>query len=532
MEEETDPIARLALERFSIPYLYPYQRLAIANALDGMEGGCPEAGEEYPRGQIVILPTGYGKSLCFQLPALYAPGATIVVYPLIGLMADQARSLSARGIANVVVRGGMDGADRKRAFEALKPGESRIIVTNPEALSRPQTLSALTALKPRHLVVDEAHCVAEWGDSFRPAYLELGRLAKALAPRFLSAFTATASPAILSRLSELLFGGEAFRLVAGLPDRPNLRYAVWPALSMRHALREALGSLPRPLIVFVPSRAGAEIAAEELRYQCPGIDSRFYHAGLSKEERADIERWFFASTDGVLCATCAYGMGIDKPDVRSVLHYGPPSSVEAYVQESGRAGRDGQAAQALLLREAEAADYGAELANESGGGAAERRKRRMREYGLLNKGCRRAFLLDALGVEDAGERACGGCDLCDGAACAEAEGSEALLSMVGRHAKRFDGATSRLFLRGRAHSARWQAAIAGSGSMSAWRAEEVDEALQRALSIGMIKRVRRGPWKARLMPGRLFLAGPALRKGRATKADVAEVNGPGLKKGS
>jgi ATP-dependent DNA helicase RecQ len=509
MEEETDPIARLALERFSIPYLYPYQRLAIANALDGMEGGRSEAEEEYPRGQIVILPTGYGKSLCFQLPALYAPGATIVVYPLLGLMADQARSLSARGIANVVVRGGMDKTDRERAFEALKPGESRIIVTNPEALGRPETLRALAALKPRHLVVDEAHCVAEWGDSFRPAYLELGRLAKALAPRFLSAFTATASPSILSRLSELLFGGEAFRLVAGLPDRPNLRYAVRPALSMRQALREALGSLPRPLIVFVPSRTGAELAAEELRYRYPGIDSRFYHAGLSKDERADIERWFFASADGVLCATCAYGMGIDKPDVRSVLHYGPPASVEAYVQESGRAGRDGRPAQALLLREAEAADYGEERDDEASGSAAEMRKRRMREYGLLNGGCRRAFLLGALGVEDAGERACGGCDLCDGTAYAKAEGSEAVLSMAGRHAKRFDGATARLFLLGRAHSGRWQAAIAGSGGLSAWRAEEADEALQRALAIGVLKRLKRWPWKGRLVPGRLARTGRA-----------------------
>ncbi len=502
MEEEADPIARLALERFSIPYLFPYQRLAIANALDGMEGGSREDGEEYPRGQIVILPTGYGKSLCFQLPALYAPGATIVVYPLLGLMADQARSLSARGIANVVVRGGMDGGERSRAFAPLKPGESRVIITNPEALGQPATLSALSALRPRHLVVDEAHCVAEWGDSFRPAYLELGRLAKALAPLFLSAFTATASPSILSRLSGLLFGDEPFRLVAGLPDRPNLRYAVKPALSMRQALREAIASLPRPLIVFVPSRAGAEITAEELRYLYPAIDTRFYHAGLAKEERADIERWFFSSLDGVLCSTCAYGMGIDKPNVRSVLHYGPPASVEAYVQESGRAGRDGQAAVALLLREAEAADYGGLADEDASGGMAERRKKLMRRYGLMGRGCRRAFLLEALGVEDANERSCGGCDLCDGAASALPRGSDAFRAMTQRHARRFDGATARIFLLGRAHSGRWQARMAGAGYLNAWLPEEAEEALQRALSIGLIRRPRRGPWKGRLMPGR------------------------------
>ncbi|HAE21803.1 MAG TPA: ATP-dependent DNA helicase RecQ [Spirochaetaceae bacterium] len=503
MEEEADPIARLALERFSIPYLYPYQRMAIANALDGMEACAHEAEEELPRGQIVILPTGYGKSLCFQLPALYGPGLTIVVYPLLGLMADQSRSLSARGIANVVVRGGMEKEELKRAYAALEPGESRIIVTNPEALGRPDTLKALAALQPRHLVVDEAHCVAEWGDSFRPAYLELGRLAKILAPRFLSAFTATASPAILSRLAELLFGDEPFRLVAGLPDRPNLHYAVKPALSMRQALRESLGVLPRPLIVFVPSRAGAELCAEELRYQFPSIESRFYHAGLLKEERAYIERWFFDSVDGVLCATCAYGMGIDKPNVRSVLHYGPPASIEAYVQESGRAGRDGKPAQALLLREAEAADYGAEKDSPTNGSLAEGRKRRMRDYGLLAQGCRRDFLLDALGVEDAGARSCGGCDLCDGTAYARAEGSEELRSLASRHARRFDSATARIFLLGEAHSGRWQASIAGSGSMSAWQTEEAEEALRRALELGILSCPRHGPWKDRLIPGRI-----------------------------
>lgn len=290
--------------------------------------------------------------------------------------------------------------------------------------------------------------------------------------------------------------------MAGLPDRPNLRYAVWPALSLRQALREALGCLARPLIVFVPSRAGAEIAAEDIRYRYPCIDTRFYHAGLSKEERSDIERWFFSSRDGVLCATCAYGMGIDKPDVRSVLHYGPPASVEAYVQESGRAGRDSRPAVALLLREALAADYIAEEGGAGSLGQSGGRKGLMRDYALLRGGCRRAFLLAALGVEDAAERSCGGCDICDGTVFTQARGTGELASLIKRHAGRFDAPAARVFLLGRAHSGRWQAGIAGAGALGSWHPDEAEEALQRALGIGLIRRARRGPWKGRLMQGR------------------------------
>ena len=234
---EENTVAKIARERFGVPYLYPFQILAIANALDGMNaGGEPAVGEgkdsdgttreeiqsEEPRGQIVILPTGYGKSLCFQLPALVAGGLTVVVYPLVGLIADQIRGMRARGIACSALQGGMDPDRRAEALSPLRPGESRILLTTPETLSVPATNAALRALEPVHVVVDEAHCVAEWGDSFREAYRGLGDAAAALGPRFLSAFTATASPPVLARMAELLFGSSPYRLVAGIPDRPNI----------------------------------------------------------------------------------------------------------------------------------------------------------------------------------------------------------------------------------------------------------------------------------------------------------------------
>lgn len=493
---DEDPVARLAVERFGINYLYPYQRLAIANALDALSGqaigdesyGGPEPDD--PRGQLVLLPTGFGKSLCFQIPALAAGGLSVVAYPLLGLMADQARSLAKRGIAHAVLKGGMDRTERDRALCPLSPGESRILITNPEALAAPATLKAVAALKPAHLVVDEAHCVAEWGDSFRPSYLELGRAADALRPKFISAFTATASPPIARRIAELLFGDRPWRLVEGPADRPAIRYAVRPALSMRRELRRAIEELRRPLIVFVRSRAGAELIAEGLRLSFPSIDSRFYHAGLSKEERKACEDWFFATDDGILAATCAYGMGIDKPDVRSVVHYGPPASAEAYIQESGRGGRDGAPSTALLLYPA--ADAALASLAERGEG----RSALMARYAASAPGCRRRFLLGALGSREAETAPCANCDRCDGSARSAPEGLEAMIGLARRHRRRLYPREARAML------AEAEPLRPGSGALSSWLSDEIGEGVEGALALGALRRIGRGPWKGRLVPAR------------------------------
>lgn len=493
---DEDPVARLAVERFGIRYLYPYQRLAIANALDAIAGRKghdePDDGHEAeePRGQLVLLPTGFGKSLCFQIPALAAGGLSVVVYPLLGLMADQARSLASRGIAYAVLKGGMDRPERDEALRPLSPGESRIIITNPEALAAPATLKAVAALKPGHLVVDEAHCVAEWGDSFRPSYLELGRAAAALRPKFISAFTATASPPIARRVAEVLFGDRPWRLVEGPADRPAIRYAVRPALSMRRELRRAIEELRRPLIVFVRSRAGAELVAEGLRLAFPTVDSRFYHAGLGKGERKACEDWFFETDDGILAATCAYGMGIDKPNVRSVVHYGPPASAEAYLQEAGRGGRDGAPSTALLLYPA--ADAALASLAERGEG----RSALMARYAASASGCRRRYLLSALGSREAETAPCGNCDRCDGSEPAGPEGLDAVTALARRHPRR-------LYPHEAAAALSQDLPLRpGSGALSSWLRDEIREGVEAAITLGAIRRIGRGPWKGRLVPAR------------------------------
>lgn len=494
---DEDPVARLALERFGIRYLYPYQRLAIANALDAIDGQTPGSDEssgdssalEMPIGQLVLLPTGFGKSLCFQIPAIAAGGLSVVVYPLLGLMADQARSLAGRGIAHAVLKGGMDRTARDEALRTLSPGESRILITNPEALAAPATLRAVEALKPGHLVIDEAHCIAEWGDSFRPMYLELGRAADALRPKYISAFTATASPPIARRIAELLFGDRPWRLVEGPADRPAICYAVRPALSMRRELRRAIEELRRPLIVFVRSRAGAELIAERLRLIFPSIASRFYHAGLSKEERKACEDWFFETDDGILVATCAYGMGIDKPNVRSVVHYGPPASAEAYIQEAGRGGRDGEPSTALLLYAADDASLTA---------LAERREGRnalMARYAVSAPDCRRRFLLGALGSREAETAPCGNCDRCDASARSGPEGLDAVSDLARRHRRRLYPHEASAIL------AQAEALRPGSGELSSWLRDEIGEGVEAAITLGAIRRIGRGPWKGRLVPG-------------------------------
>jgi len=497
-----DPVGEYALAAFGIPYLYPYQRLVVANVLDAIEA---DAGEG-PVNQVVILPTGAGKSLCFQLPAALCPGPTLVVYPLLGLMADQAKRLAAAGIAATALRGGMTSAERESAFLAIGSGKSRVIISNPETLAVPRVLEFLKAAAVFHFVVDEAHCVAEWGDGFRPAYLGLGDAIRAAAPRIVTAFTATASPPILARVSELLFPGKPYLLVSGAPDRPNIRYEVRPALSMLRALRAAVSGMPRPAIVFASSRPGVQILAEELRASFPGIDARFYHAGLEKAEKTALEAWFMASDDGVLCSTCAYGMGMDKPNIRTVIHYGAPSSVEAYLQESGRAGRDGERAFAVMIRKATPADYGAgsvvDAPPASGDRSemARRRARTMETYASGEYGCRRTFLLKGLGYDGADAVPCSSCDVCDGLAIRAAPGSDDVAALARTHARRFSAREAATLLVGEPGTPD----RCLKGALVGWKRDEAEECVAAAAAIGLV-RIRAGrPWKGRVAAGPLL----------------------------
>ncbi len=498
--ELTDPVGAYAQDHFGIEYLYPYQRLVVANILDAM---LEEPDTDETERQVVILPTGAGKSLCFQLPAALCPGPTLVVYPLLGLMADQERRLAGTGLSTVVLKGGM-GAEKKAATLAfIASGKARIIIANPEVLAIPRIRAAIVEAGVSHFVIDEAHCVAEWGDGFRPAYLSLGDTIKAVSPRMVTAFTATASPPILARVSQVLFGDKPYRLVYGIPDRPNIRYEVWPALSMKKALRDAITKLARPMLVFTRSRSSSEILSEQARAGNMETKARFYHAGLDAAERASLEAWFMDSSDGLLFSTCAYGMGMDKANVRTVVHFGPSASVEAYLQESGRAGRDGKPSLAVLIRQATREDYRGEQNYYPEHSAispgivqniAAARARKMDEYSAGSYSCRRTFLLTALGYSEADHVACSSCDLCDGSALCESLGSNELIALSTEHGRRFTSKEAAAFITGTGNSI--QAPL--RGALNGWKPEEAQEACSRALGIGLVKARSRWPWRNKL----------------------------------
>jgi ATP-dependent DNA helicase RecQ len=454
--------------------------------------------------QLVLFPTGFGKSLCFQLPALLAPGPSVVVYPLLALMNDQERSLERRGIPCAVFRGGMEDEERRQRQEAVRSGKARIVITNPECLATPRLMDFLSEAKIFHLAIDEAHCVSEWGETFRPSYLELSKCIEAIQPKAVSAFTATASPSVAEAIARYIFGTEDFSLVSADIDKPNIRYSIEPTLCSAHTLLRLVAEKPKPLIVFDQSRDGVRNICEIIR-ENTNLDARFYHAGLSREEKNAVESWFMASSDGVLTATCAYGMGVDKRDIRTVIHYSEPPSVEAYIQESGRGGRDGAMAEAILLR----CENRRKRAQPDGSGAQEAdRLRAARKAAFLeyasSKTCRRDYLHRLMGSELASP--CSGCDICDGSAQVLPEGLAAIRYFFGRNGGRFDLKQSlRLLSQPKVQvleAERFsqnagdagvmsaflaaQPLCAGAGILSGWREDEIRILLHEAMAAGIL----------------------------------------------
>lgn len=488
-----DPVVTAAREHFGVEYLYPYQRLVIANILDTVAASrAREETHESPDGpgdQLVVLPTGSGKSLCFSLPAAMLPGVTVVVYPLLGLVADQERRLRSVGLSPIVLRGGLSRSDRENLLRLLERGERRIVLTNPETLSSEPLCRRLADTGVDHFVIDEAHCVGEWGETFRPSYLELGRIKVTLSPRVTTAFTATASPPIVAAIVNHLFGKEHPHLVCGNPDRPNISYHVLPTLSKEASLAGLLGGAPdanapwvqwrpglpvrRPAIVFCRSRTTASLTAMELRRRLVSDEVFFYHAGLSREEKNAMEEWFFESKSGILCATCAYGMGVDKSDVRTVIHLDPAPSVEAYLQESGRAGRDGSAADAILLSSP------SDRSRVQAGGSVADRATAVVDYAQA-PGCRRRHLLSLLGAEN---EYCAGCDSCAGTRSIVPEGWQELRRVLRRHPRSLSQREAAEHLAGR---------IAG------WEAQDIEAALAMSRSLDLVRPAAGLLWKNRL----------------------------------
>jgi ATP-dependent DNA helicase RecQ len=329
-------------ERFGFPGFRPGQREACAAALAG-------------RDALVVMPTGGGKSLCYQLPALMREDLTIVVSPLVALMQDQVEALVARGHGGSValVNAQQDSLANADALARAARGELRLLYVAPERFSSPGFLDRLRGTRIGLFVVDEAHCVSQWGHDFRPDYFRLADAARHLGARALFASTATATPRVAADITRRLGLRDPVRVVTGF-DRPNLSFAVLrPAPHEKRplvfeTLREE-GALPA--IVYTGTRAGAEELAGEIAAEL-GEPALAYHAGLEREARAAAQRRFLADEVRIVVATNAFGMGVDKPNVRTVIHASVPASLEAYYQEAGRAGRDGAPARALLLAEA------------------------------------------------------------------------------------------------------------------------------------------------------------------------------------
>ncbi len=310
----------------------PMQEEIIHQALDGKD-------------VLAILPTGGGKSICFQVPALLRDGIALVVTPLIALMKDQVQNLQARGIRAMAVHAGMGRREVDLALNNAAYGDYKFLYLSPERLRTQLFQSYLSVLNVSFIVVDEAHCISQWGYDFRPNYLQIGELRSRVdAP--VIALTATATPLVAKDIMARLKFQEPNMLVSGF-ERPNLSYVVRKTQDKLGQIRSICEGVPGTGIVYVRSRARTQEMADALK--AAGISASFYHAGLGPETRSlRQEEWKSGRTRVMVC-TNAFGMGIDKPDVRFVVHADVPDSPEAYFQEAGRAGRDGLESYAVLL---------------------------------------------------------------------------------------------------------------------------------------------------------------------------------------
>ena len=303
---------------------------------------------------LAVLPTGGGKSICFQIPALMNDGLCLVVSPLIALIKDQVENLKKRGIGVLAIYSGMSFAEIKQTLKNAAFGNYKFLYVSPERLETKLFLEYLPALKPSLIAVDEAHCISQWGYDFRPSYLRIANLREELPGVPIIALTASATPSVQNDIcSNLLFNKEQSKFHQSFA-RPNLSYSVFKPASKEKKLLEILQNVKGSAIVYCKSRKQTTVVAELLKMH--NIDADFYHAGLQSEKRTLKQDAWINNSNGVIVSTNAFGMGIDKPDVRTVVHYDVPDCLENYYQEAGRAGRDGKRSYAVLLHNSKETD--------------------------------------------------------------------------------------------------------------------------------------------------------------------------------
>ena len=334
-----DRARAVLLRHFGYPDFRPSQRRVVTSVLAG-------------RDVLGVLPTGAGKSVCFQIPALVQSGVTVVISPLISLMQDQVDAARRRNIPASYVNSTQEPAAQAQVLAAVETGQCRLLYVAPERITRLAGELAERGVRPALFAVDEAHCISEWGHDFRPSYRALGRARETLGWPPVVALTGSATPAVRHDIITTLGLGRRRRLDAHLVsfDRPNLRFEVVRVKDERERVGRLCTELraePGCAIVYAPTRNTTEAIARLLWYR--GIRAIPYHAGLTKERRTETLERFLSGDARVTVATCAFGMGIDKPEVRLVLHWSMPPTPESYYQEAGRAGRDGKPSRCLLL---------------------------------------------------------------------------------------------------------------------------------------------------------------------------------------
>jgi ATP-dependent DNA helicase RecQ len=396
-EPDQQPL-RILRDRFGFDAFRPGQDSAIDALLAG-------------RNMLAVMPTGSGKSLCYQVPALLTGGLSIVVSPLVALMQDQVAALGLNGIAAATINSSIPREDNVATWQRVQAGEVTLLYLSPERLMTGQMLAAVAKLSPRLFAIDEAHCISQWGPAFRPEYAELAQLRDIFPGVPIAALTATADPITRDDIAARLFDGDAEVIVTGF-DRPNLMLAVEMKKSWKKQMLDFVDAHRGEAgIVYCLSRKKTEEAASLLREA--GHKAMAYHAGMESGARGQTQDRFMTEPGMVIAATIAFGMGIDKPDIRYVFHTDLPGSPEAYYQEIGRAGRDGLPAETMMLYGLDDIRMRRTFIEQEDSSDDRKRREHKRLDALLAyceaPECRRRMLLHYFGEEI---EPCGRCDLC------------------------------------------------------------------------------------------------------------------------